>query len=52
MKIRVSAINRDCSLPSGTYFGFYQTRTLSPRKYRTATPFYADIPGEDRIENL
>lgn len=49
MKIRVSAINWDCSLPSDTYFGYYQTRTLSPRKYRTITPFYADVLGEDRI---
>ncbi len=50
MKIRVSAINWDCSLPSDTYFGFYQTRTLSPRKYRTVTPFYADILSEDKID--
>jgi hypothetical protein len=50
MSIRVSAINWDCSLPSDTYFGYYQTRTLSPRKYRTVTPFYADILGEDKID--
>ena len=50
MKIRVSAISWDCSLPSNTYFGYYQTRTLSPRKYRTVTPFYADILGEDAID--
>ena len=50
MKIRVGAVNWDCSLPSDTYFGFYQTRTLSPRKYRTATPFYADILGKDAID--
>lgn len=48
--IRVSAINWDCSLPSNTYFGFHQTRTLSPQKYRTMTPFYADVVDENRID--
>ena len=50
MKIRVSAVNWDCSLPSNTYFGYYQTRTLSPKKYRTATPYYADVLGEEKID--
>lgn len=49
-KIRVGVVQWDCSLPSSTWFGYYQTRTLSPRKYRTATPFYADILGEDKID--
>jgi hypothetical protein len=49
-QIRVSAIQWDCSLPSDTYFGYHQTRTLSPKKYRTQTPFYADVLAEDRIE--
>ena len=48
--IRVGVINWDCSLPRNTYFGYYQTRTLSPKKYRYATPYYADILGEDRID--
>ena len=47
--IRVSAINWDSSLPSDTYFGFHQTRTLSPKKYRTVTPYYADVLGENQI---
>ena len=50
MKVRVSAVNWDCSLPSNTYFGYYQTRTLSPKKYRTATPYYADVLGEEKID--
>ena len=49
-KIRVSAINWDCSLPSNTYFGYHQTRTLSPQKYRSITPFYADVLGENKID--
>lgn len=48
--IRVSAINWDCSLPSNTYFGYHQTRTLSPQKYRTVTPYYADILEENKID--
>ncbi len=48
--IRVGVINWDCSLPRETYFGYYQTRTLSPRKYRHATPFYADIVDDNRID--
>lgn len=47
--IRVGVVNWDCSLPPETYFGYYQTRTLSPRKFRSATPYYADIINEDKI---
>jgi hypothetical protein len=50
MKIRVSAVNWDCSLPSSTFFGYFQTRTLSPKKYRTATPYYADVLEENKID--
>lgn len=48
--LRVSAVNWDCSLPSDTYFGYYQTRSLSPRKYRTCTPYYATVVEDDKIE--
>jgi predicted metal-binding transcription factor (methanogenesis marker protein 9) len=37
-KLRVGAVNWDCSLSSDTYFGSFQTRTLSPEKYRRWTP--------------
>ncbi len=47
--VRIGVINWDCALPEDTYFGYHQTRTLSPRKYRSQTPYYADILGEDRI---
>ena len=49
-KVRIGVVNWDCSLPSSTFFGYYQTRTLSPKKYRTWTPFYADILGENKID--
>ena len=48
--IRVGVVQWDCSLPSSEWWGYYQTRTLSPKKYRTATPYYADILGEDKID--
>ena len=48
-KLRVGAISWDCSLPPDTYFGFYQTRSLSPEQFRVATPYYADILEENKI---
>jgi len=47
--IRIGAVNWDCSLPRETYFGYHQTYSLSPKKYRTVTPYYADIIGENEI---
>lgn len=49
-RLRVGVVNWDCSLSSDTYFGSYQTRTLSPGRYRSWTPFYAQILGENKIE--
>lgn len=49
-KLRIGAISWDCSLPRDTYFGFHQIRSMSPKKYRATTPFYADILGEDQID--
>ena len=49
-EIRVGVVNWDCSLTRDTFFGYYQTRTLSPKKYREYTPYYADIVHENRIE--
>lgn len=48
-RIRVGVIHWDASLPPETYFGYYQTRTLSPQKYRTFTPYYAKVLGEEKI---
>jgi len=48
-KIRIGAVNWDCSLPPDTYFGYFQTNSLSPRKFRKITPYYADILGGERI---
>lgn len=47
---RVGVINWDCSLPSTTWFGACQTRSLSPDRYRYLTPYYADIIGVDKID--
>ena len=47
--VRIGAVNWDCSLPPDTYFGYYQTRSLSPQKFRTVTPFYADVLGDNSI---
>lgn len=49
-EIRIGVINWDCSLPSDTFFGFYSTKSLSPRKYRDRTPYYADVYAEDKID--
>ena len=49
-EIRVGVVNWDCSLTRDTYFGYYQLRTLSPKKYREYTPYYADIVNENCIE--
>lgn len=48
-KIRLGAVNWDASLPKDSYFGFYQINSLSPSKYRTWTPFYADIIDKEKI---
>ncbi len=48
--LTIGAINWDCSLPSSTFFGHHATKSLSPRRFRHATPYYADILGEDRID--
>lgn len=46
----VGVVNWDCSLPSDTWLGHYATRSLSPAKYRYATPYYADVVGPDKID--
>ena len=48
-KIRLGAVNWDASIDSSTYFGFYQTNSLSWEKYREWTPFYADIIDKEKI---
>ena len=47
--VRGGVVNWDCSLPMEAYFGYYQTRTLSPKRYRSFTPYYADIINENKI---
>ena len=48
-KVRIGAVNWDASLPREYYFGFYQINSLSQAKYRTWTPFYADIIDEEKV---
>ncbi len=48
--VRVGAVNWDCSVPSWTFFGRAATRSLGPEKFRDRTPYYAQTPGQDRIE--
>lgn len=47
--MRIGAINWDCSLPPDTFFGSYFAKTLSFKKWRNRTPYYADIISEDNI---
>ena len=49
-KIRIGVINWDASLTKDTYFGFYQIRSLSQKKYRSWVPFYAALLDEEHID--
>ena len=47
--MRIGVVNWDCSLPPNTFFGSYFAKTLSFKKWRYCTPYYADIISEDNI---
>ena len=48
--MRFGVINWDCSVPKETtFFGYHATKSLSPSKYRTRTPYYATVLGENEI---
>ncbi len=49
-QLRIGVVNWDASLPPDTYFGMYTSRSLCPKKYRSRTPFYANIINEDKVE--
>lgn len=49
-RLRIGAVNWDCSVPASTYYGGYQTRSLGPEKFRDRTPYYAKVLGKDRID--
>ena len=49
-KTIIGVINWDASVPSNTYIGAGVTKALSPAKYRTITPYYADVLAEDKID--
>jgi len=49
-QLRVGAINWDCSAPDdSSWFARYQTRSLSPARYRYLTPYYADVISPNKI---
>ena len=47
--MRIGVVNWDCSLPPNTFFGSYFAKTLSFKKWRGRTPYYADIISEDNV---
>jgi len=47
--LRVGVIYWDRTGSSKTYFGHHITNTLSPKKFRDRTPYYADIEAEDKV---
>ena len=47
--MRIGVINWDVSLPPDTYMGSYFAKTMSYKKWRYRTPYYADIISEDNI---
>lgn len=48
-KIVVGAVNWDCSLPDETFFGFHSAKSLSPKKFRISTPYYANVENDNKI---
>ncbi len=49
IRMRIGVVNWDCSLPPNTFFGSYFAKTMSFKKWRERTPYYADIISEDNI---
>ena len=49
-KTVIGVINWDVSVPSTTHAGAWVTQNLSPAKYRTITPYYADIINDNKID--
>ena len=47
--MRIGVVNWDCSLPPNTFFGSYFAKTLSFKKWRSRTPYYADVLSEDNV---
>ena len=49
-EIRVGAVDWDCSVPRGTYFGNATAKSLGPEHWRDRTPFYAKVLGKDKLD--
>ena len=47
--VRVGVINWDATFLRNTYFGHYCTQSLSPAKYHSRAPYFAQVDGEDAI---
>ena len=48
-QVRVGAVNWDCAVPRGTYFGNATANSLGPAHWRDRTPYYAQVTGKDQI---
>ena len=48
-EIRVGAVDWDCAVPRGTYFGNATANSLGPEHWRDRTPYYAKVLGKDKI---
>lgn len=49
-EIRIGAVDWDCAVPRGTYFGNATANSLGPEHWRDRTPYYAKVVGKDRID--
>ena len=49
-EIRVGAVDWDCAVPRGTFFGNATARSLGPEHWRDRTPYYAKVTGKDEID--
>ena len=49
-EIRVGAVDWDCAVPRGTYFGNATAKSLGPEHWRDRTPYYAKVIGKDKID--
>ena len=49
-EVRVGAVDWDCSVPRGTFFGNATANSLGPEHWRSRTPYYAKVVGRGLID--
>lgn len=49
-EIRIGAVDWDCAVPRGTFFGNATASSLGPEHWRDRTPYYAKVIGKDKID--